>query len=140
MPSPEQQGEPGALRWLIAAARVLLPVVGVLTALYGVFEAGRRAEGWYWIGAGVALILADLLIDRVLAKTRTPESDAPGLNQRGRALIGQRVTVVQPIMAGGRGSVRAGDSVWAAEGVEAAAGARVRVAGVKGTVLIVERD
>jgi membrane protein implicated in regulation of membrane protease activity len=34
--------------------------------------------------------------------------------------------------------VRAADTVWAAEGCQAAAGKRVRVAGVKGTVLTVE--
>jgi membrane protein implicated in regulation of membrane protease activity len=33
--------------------------------------------------------------------------------------------------------VRAADTVWAAEGVKAAVGKRVRVVGVKGTVLTV---
>ena len=39
--------------------------------------------------------------------------------------------------AGGRGTVRAADSIWVAEGCRAATGAHVRVAGVKGTVLAV---
>jgi membrane protein implicated in regulation of membrane protease activity len=142
MPSPNgppSDRQPGAGRWLLAAAGVLLPVAGVLIALYGVFDAGRRPQGWYWIGAGVALIIADLLFDRMWARRGAAMSDEPDLNRRGSALIGQVVTVVEPIAADGRGSVRAADSVWAAEGAEAAAGTRVKVAGVKGTVLIVER-
>ena len=39
----------------------------------------------------------------------------------------------------GRGKVRLGDSIWAVEGPDTPAGARVTVTGAKGTVLVVER-
>ena len=140
MPSPEQEQQPSAFTWLTAVASLLLPVLGVITALIGVFETGiGYPGGWYWIGAGVILIIADMLIDTAWGRSAISQSDEPDLNRRGAELIGQFVTVVEPIGGGGRGSVRAADTVWAAEGAEAAAGTRVKVAGIKGTVLIVER-
>ncbi len=139
MPSPDQE-QPSAFTWLTATASLLLPVLGVITALIGVFEAGLgHPAGWYWIGGGIILILADMLIDTAWGRSAIRASDEPDLNRRGAELIGQFVTVTEPIGSGGRGSVRAADTVWAAEGAEAAAGTRVKVAGVKGTVLIVER-
>ncbi len=139
MPSPEQDNRPSAFVWLTALAGMLLPVIGVLTALIGVFEGARgEVRGWYWVATGVTLILADMLIDLIWAKPAISTSDEPDLNRRGAELIGELVTVVDPIDDGGRGAVRAADTVWAAEGAQAAAGTRVKVAGVKGTVLVVE--
>ncbi len=64
--------------WLTATAGLLLPVLGVLTALIGVFEAGRgEPRGWYWIAAGVVLILADMLIDWIWARRAVQTSDEP---------------------------------------------------------------
>lgn len=65
------------------------------------------------------------------------ESDDALLNDRSARLIGEVVTVVDPIEHG-RGRVRVGDSVWLARGAEAPAGERVRVLAVDGAVLIVE--
>jgi membrane protein implicated in regulation of membrane protease activity len=64
-------------------------------------------------------------------------STDPLLNDRTARLIGQTVTVVEPI-AGGEGRVKVGDSVWSATGEDAAVGARVRVVAAEGTVLRVE--
>jgi inner membrane protein len=141
MPSPEE--EPKSFAWLTAAATLLLPVLGVVTALIGVFETGLGyAGGWYWIAAGVILIIADMLIDTgwgrsAVALGRKPQPDSTA--RRGAELVGQLVTVIDPIHPGGRGTVRAADTDWAAEGDEAAPGTRVRVAGIRGTVLLVER-
>jgi membrane protein implicated in regulation of membrane protease activity len=140
MLSPEPHNQPSVFRWLTAAAGLLLPVIGVVTALVGVFEAGRGdAGGLYWIGAGVSLILADMIVDWLWAKSGTDASNEANLNERGSELIGQFATVSQPIVGGGRGAVRVGDTVWIAEGAEAAAGTRVKVVGVNGTALVVER-
>jgi membrane protein implicated in regulation of membrane protease activity len=64
-------------------------------------------------------------------------STDPLLNDRTARLIGQIVTVVEPI-SGGEGRVKVGDSVWTARGADAAAGVRVRVTGAEGAVLRVE--
>lgn len=63
-------------------------------------------------------------------------TDEPDLNIRGAQYIGRKVTVEEPIV-NGRGKVRVGDTVWAAEGEDAPRGARVEVTGVDGTVLVV---
>ena len=137
MPSTEPDGRPSALIWLAAMASIALPIVGVIAALFGAFRAFTgHPTGWLWLAAGVVLLIADLIIDR--RWSHWMPSKEPDLNRRGDQLIGQVLTVVEPIEGGGRGSVRADDSVWPAEGVESARGAKVCVAGCKGTVLTVE--
>lgn len=64
-------------------------------------------------------------------------STDPFLNDRTARLIGQIVTVVEPI-TGGEGRVKVGDSVWTAKGDDAAVGARVQVIEADGTVLQVK--
>lgn len=136
LPEPDQR--PSAVLWLAAVASLLLPVGGVAVALYGVYRiASEDTTGWLWVAAGTAMIVADMVVDWVWARPILSKSDEPNLNRRGAELVGQIVLVVEPIEAGGRGKVRAADTVWAAEGVKAAVGKRVRVTGVKGTVLTV---
>jgi membrane protein implicated in regulation of membrane protease activity len=85
---------------------------------------------------GILLLIVDLVIDQKWYRRIT--SNTPDLNRRGEQLVGQVVVVVDAIPRDGRGSVRVADTVWSAEGAEAAAGARVRVSGCKGTVLTVD--
>jgi inner membrane protein len=137
MPSTEPDRRPSALVWFAALASLVLPIIGVGAALYGVFGIYKGiAGGWIWLITGVLVLVADLIVDQKWS--RWAASNEPHLNRRGDQLIGQIVAVVEPIERGGRGSVRAADSVWPAEGAEAARGARVRVTGCKGTVLTVE--
>ena len=49
---------------------------------------------------------------------------------------GRIVTVAQAIQRG-RGKVQIGDSVWTAEGPDMPEGARAKVTGVNGTMLVV---
>ena len=64
-------------------------------------------------------------------------SDRPNLNQRGQQYVGQSFTLVNAVR-GGTGKVTVGDTVWLVQGPELPVGARVRVTGVNGAVLIVE--
>ena len=137
MPSTEPDRRPSALVWLAALASIGLPIVGVGAALYGLFAIYKGiAGGWIWLAAGLVFLVADLIIDQKWSRWAT--SSEPDLNRRGDQLIGQIVAVVEPIERCGRGSVRAADSVWPAEGAEVGRGARVRITGCKGTVLTVE--
>ncbi|WP_201781312.1 NfeD family protein [Sphingomonas sp. Leaf357] len=61
----------------------------------------------------------------------------PLLNDRAARLIGEIVTVDQPI-AGGSGRVKVADGVWPAHGPDAAAGTRMRVVAIEGGVVLVE--
>ncbi len=133
--------------WLLGAA--LLALVEIV--LPGVFS--------IWIAAAAALtaivvlafglpfsfqlaLFALFAIAAVYAGRRwyerNPVSSAdPMLNDRTARLIGATVVVTSPIR-GGEGRVRVGDSVWAARGPDAEAGAHVRVVGADGACLKVE--
>jgi membrane protein implicated in regulation of membrane protease activity len=60
------------------------------------------------------------------------------LNQRGQQYVGHEYTLVEAL-SGGNGKIRVGDTVWLVNGADAPAGSRVRVVGVNGAVLRVER-
>lgn len=65
-----------------------------------------------------------------------PSAD-PLLNDRVARLIGEVVTVVEPIEAG-KGKVRVGDGEWLACGPDAPVGTHVRIVGAIGLSLTVE--
>ncbi|MBC2777901.1 NfeD family protein [Parasphingopyxis marina] len=64
-------------------------------------------------------------------------STSPLLNARIAQMIGQTVTVVQPIEHGS-GRVKVGDTVWSASGPDAPEGARMKITGAEGNCLEVE--
>jgi hypothetical protein len=66
------------------------------------------------------------------------ESADETLNRRGAQYVG-RVFSLEEAIVNGIGKVRVGDSVWRAEGPDLPVGERVKVTGVSGTVLKVER-
>ncbi|MEO8308061.1 MAG: NfeD family protein [Pseudomonadota bacterium] len=65
-------------------------------------------------------------------------SDQPNLNQRGVQYIGQEFQLFEAVKDGS-GKIRVGDGVWLVRGADAPIGASVRVTGVEGAVLKVER-
>jgi membrane protein implicated in regulation of membrane protease activity len=68
-------------------------------------------------------------------RTHPPRaSDQPLLNRRGEQLVG-RVYPLDTAIVDGRGRLKIGDAFWAVEGVDLAAGARVRVIAVDGMTL-----
>ncbi|MEP0708274.1 NfeD family protein [Parvibaculum sp.] len=119
---------PGVLAiWLAIAAAI----VGGLLLLFDIPLAGQLA---IFAVLSVALVWASRQF-----LTRHPiESDHPTLNQRGVSYIG-RVFFVEQEIRNGSGKVRVGDSLWIAQGPDAEAGARVKVTGVDGSALVVER-
>jgi len=115
-----------------------LPWFGLGSCIVGGWQLSRSdADGWWLLGAGVALLIADVLIDLVWAHPTVSKSDHPDLNRPTAQLIGRVLVVVEPI-EGGRGKVRVGDTLWPAEGPDLPAGAEVRVTTAKATVLVVE--
>ncbi len=132
-------GDPGAVTWLVALVSVALPWIGIGLGLVGGYKLScGEADGGWWLLACVALLIADVAIDFVWAHPTISKSDQPDLNRRAAQLVG-RVLVVAEAIEGGRGKVRVGDTLWPAEGPDTPAGAEVRVAAAKGTVLVVER-
>lgn len=137
----------GAWNWLILAVvlfclEVAIPGVhflwfGVAAVVVGLLALGT---GLAWqvqlvVFAGVAI--ATVFLVRRYARPDVVQSDLPNLNERGQQYVGRVVTVAEPI-AGGRGKVRVGDSVWQAEGPDMPAGTAARITGSNGTVLRIE--
>lgn len=120
---------PGVHFVWFGVAAVVVSMVALLTGMV-----------WPWQLVFFALLsMASVLVARRLARSDATPSDMPNLNVRGAQYVGRIVTVEEAIRAG-RGKVRVGDTVWQAEGKDAAVGTRVKVVGARDTVLLVERE
>jgi inner membrane protein len=138
----------GAWNWLILAVLLLIletiiPGVhflwfGLAAAVIGVLA---LSTGIVWQLQVLAFVLVSVAVVFWVKRYARPDvaiSDLPDLNVRGQQYVGRSLVVEQAI-EGGRGRVRVGDTLWAAEGPDAPAGTRVTVTGTRGTVLVVER-
>jgi inner membrane protein len=85
-----------------------------------------------------AVAIVSVFLVRRSGSGTNAKTDEPALNVRGAQYIGRLVLVEDPIH-NGRGRVRVGDTIWVAEGEDAAAGSEVEVTGVNGTVLVVAK-
>jgi membrane protein implicated in regulation of membrane protease activity len=72
-------------------------------------------------------------------RNKNPETtDQPSLNRRGAQYVGRTFTLAEPIV-NGQGKLHVDDSTWKIEGDDCDAGIKVRVIGVDGVVLRIER-
>jgi hypothetical protein len=137
----------GSWNWLILAA---------ILALLEVMAPGMHIV-WFALAAGIvgllalvvpmtwqaqvllflALAAAAVILARRLVRNDASTTDQPHLNVRAAQYIGQTFEVAEAI-AGDRGRIKVGDSLWQARGPDAATGSRVKVVGADGTVLLVE--
>lgn len=119
---------PGVLAiWLALAAAA----VGGLLLLFDIPLAGQLA-------IFAVLSVAFVWASRQFLRKHPIESDHPTLNQRGVSYIGRIFSVEQEIR-NGSGKIRVGDSLWLAQGPDAAVGEKVKVTGVDGSALVVEK-
>lgn len=114
------------LIWLAGAAII----TGGLTYLLGLSPAAQIID-FVFLSMIIVFSARRWLRDQPIA------SSDPLLNRRGARLVGQTALVVESI-EDGDGRVRVGDGEWLARGPNLAAGTKVRIAEVDGTVLIVE--
>lgn len=105
-------------------------IVAILTALTGF------SWEWQFISFGVLAVATVFIVTRLTSSDKNA-SDTPDLNERSRQYIGRTLLIEQAIVDG-RGRVRVGDTLWAAEGPDLPAGTAVKVIDSKDTVLIVE--
>jgi membrane protein implicated in regulation of membrane protease activity len=84
------------------------------------------------------LSIVSVSLGRAYIKKRPIESDQPNLNRRGAQYVGRTFTLSEPIVHG-YGKIRVDDSSWKIEGNDTPAGSQVKVVGVDGVVLKVER-
>ena len=133
--------------WLIlaaalATAEVLVPGFFLIWFALAAFATGLIA---LFLPVPVAIQLVLFAVFAVVSvyagrrwfKMNPIESADPKLNDRGARMIGEIVTVVETIEAGG-GRVKIGDSVWNAKGPDTAIGAKVRICALDGGAVVVE--
>ena len=133
--------------WLVAAAillslEMLAPGVfllwfGIAAALVGLLQPVLHLDAWMQLALFAALSVVLGLFARLVLRYGVSVTDRSTLNKAGNRFKGRIVEVAEPIV-GGRGKVKIGDTLWIAEGPDAAAGTRVRVTGSRGTVVVTE--
>jgi membrane protein implicated in regulation of membrane protease activity len=127
---------------VLLAVEVLVPGFfflwfGVAAILIGI---SALLIDWPWqmqvVGFAVLSVIA-ALIGRRFAGNLDEETADPLLNLRSGRLEGRTFVLAEPIVEG-QGRVRIDDTIWQVQGPDAPTGARVRVTGADGAVLIVE--
>ncbi|MBD9413174.1 NfeD family protein [Pseudomonas sp. PDM16] len=120
-------GAGGYLLWIGVAAAA----VGILTYLFP-----ELPWAWQFLVFAVLSVLTAVLWWQRQRSAAKP-SDAPGLNRRGSEFVG-RTFVLHEAIVGGRGKIKAGDTLWLVIGTDLPAGSSVRVVGQEGVLLKVE--
>ena len=111
---------------------------GIAAAIVGLLVYGFPGLPWAWqflLFGCLSILTAVYWWQRQQAAGKP--SDQPGLNQRGSEFVG-RTFVLHDAIVGGRGKIKAGDSLWLVSGKDLPAGSQVRVTGLEGVVLQVE--
>lgn len=103
---------------------IWIGLAAILTGLIAFTGMGLVAQFLCFAVLTVLLIVAA----RRWFKDNPIETTDPLLNDRIARMVGETVTVVEPI-EGGSGRVRVGDSVWTAYGADAAIGTKLRITG-----------
>lgn len=75
---------------------------------------------------------------RLYGKKFPVESDQPLLNKRGAQYIG-RICLVTEAIVNGRGKIKVDDTLWKVQGEDCEVNSKVKVTGIHGTVLDVEK-
>jgi membrane protein implicated in regulation of membrane protease activity len=121
------------LLWIGIAAGITGLVMFILGEAIGV------ALSWQvqFLIFGV-LAVASVVAAKYYIRSNPIETEDATLNRRGEQYIGRVLSLDEGIV-NGIGKVRVGDSVWRAQGPDLPAGERVKVVGVDGTMLKVEK-
>jgi hypothetical protein len=134
--------------WILALALIIVEMVapgfflmwiGAAAAVTGLVTMLVPALPWQaqFVLFGV-LAIASVIGARYYFKRNPIETTDATLNKRGAQYIGRTFSLEEAIV-NGIGKVRVGDSVWRAEGPDLPAGNRVKVTGVDGAALKVEK-
>ncbi len=134
--------------WIVAGllllAEMLMPgffmlwlaVAAALTAITDyLFHLSWIGEIFTFAAYGFLSILASW---RFVMGSRRAKSDQPFLNQRHAGFVGQSF-YLDTAISQGRGKIKVEDTLWDVEGPDMAKGERVKVTGVNGLRLIVEK-
>ena len=111
--------------------------LGLAALIVGILDYFLPITLAYQVAMFAILSILTVFAGKKFLQKNPIETQDAQLNDRGARLTGEIVTVVEPI-TNGNGRVKVGDSVWSARGADAGVGARVKVTGADGAVLLVE--
>jgi membrane protein implicated in regulation of membrane protease activity len=134
--------------WILALVLIIIEMmapgfflmwIGAAAAVTGLVTMIAPSLPWQaqFVLFGV-LAIASVVGARYYFKRNPIETTDSTLNKRGAQYIGRTFSLEEAIV-NGFGKVRVGDSVWRAEGPDLPAGDRVKVIGVDGAALKVEK-
>jgi inner membrane protein len=119
---------PGFFMLWLAVAAALTAILDLIFHFTGVQEI---------FGFAVLAFLCVLASWRFVMNSRHSKTDSPHLNQRHHGLVG-RSFVLDRAIVNGSGKIKVEDTLWDVDGLDMAAGARVKVISVQGMRLMVE--
>ncbi|WP_284126406.1 NfeD family protein [Parerythrobacter aestuarii] len=131
-----------AIGLFLGAAEILVPGVFLIWLAGAALITGALA---FFLPIGLPLQIVIFAVLAIVAvfmgrnylKAHPIEDVDPKMNRRGERLVGETALVVQGF-EGGTGRIKVGDSEWLARGTDMEVGARVRITGSEGAILLVE--
>lgn len=133
------------LGFVLVALEVVVPGTflvwpGLAAIITGVVAYSAPGLPWQALAAlfAVLTVVSALVGRRLYARLREPVDGEPALNRRAQAFIGTTHTLASPILDG-QGRMKLGDTTWKIVGPDLPTGARVRIVGVDGIALKVEK-
>lgn len=126
------------IEMLVPSTLFLWP--GISALIVGVAKLVVPTMGWPVAVAVWAILSVVTVVGWTKYRKANPAPVADnGLNQRGQQYVGQVFVLTKPL-ENGKGEIKAGDTVWAVTGQDTLpAGTNVRVKGVDGARLSVEK-
>ncbi len=134
--------------WIVAAALLLAEMampgffmlwLAVAAALTGIVDVILHLS---WAGEiltfAVLSVLSVLASWRFVMQGRNSKSDSPHLNQKHGSFVGKSY-ILNTAIINGSGKIKVEDALWDVDGDDAVAGTRVKVIGVEGLRLRVEK-
>ena len=134
--------------WTLGVALVALEVfapgtfflwMGIASGVVGLIVLLAPELGWqYQFMVFSVFSIVSTAAWRLYLRRHPTKIDRPTLSQRGEQYVGRHFTLEHPIV-NGMGKIHVDDSIWKIRGEDCEVGARVRVTGVEGTILLVEK-
>ena len=113
--------------------------MGIAAAVVGVILFFAPDMGWeYQLMVFSIFAIVSIAGWRQYLKRHPMKTDRPNLNRRGDQYVGRTFTLEHPIV-NGLGKITVDDSTWKVRGPDCDAGTHVKVIGVDGTELLVEK-
>jgi len=134
--------------WFLGVALIVLEVLapdtfflwmGIAAGIVGVILLMAPELGWQYQFMVFAIFsIVSIAAWRLYMRKHPTQSDRPSLNRRGEQYVGCYFTLEHPI-ENGLGKIHVDDSTWKIRGEDCAIGSRIKVTGVDGTILLVEK-